>query len=129
MRTWNGSPLFFRVEYFLRSLGSLLSFSSSLYLCSMGPVSRKRALPSFSIRSTSCLTDKWSVGMTTVSAATRTIGEELTFFDPTYPAVNGGEMRLGNHGNGARVDALQAQGDHEGAAFNFLLDEDATDVE
>ena len=63
------------------------------------------------------------------SADTRLIGEELTFFGPTYPAVNRVGMRLGDHGNGARVDALHAQGDHEGAAFNFSLDKDATDGE
>ena len=63
------------------------------------------------------------------SAATRQIGEESTFFDTTCPAVDGCEMRLGDHGNGARVDALHAQGGHEGAPFNFALDQGATGTE
>ncbi len=65
----------------------------------------------------------------TRSAATRQVGAGVSFFDPTYPAVDGGGMGLGDHGNGATVEAVQAQGGHGGAPFDFPLDQGARGAE
>ena len=66
-----------------------------------------------------------TVGKTARSTGARQIGEGSAFFDPTYPAVDGSQMGFGEHGNGAMVDAVPAQGGHGGALLDFALDQGA----